>query len=147
MTFSWFLISVFFLSMCFFFLPIQGRLNYIHAKPYNLHAISRISLPPSIAPAAISPSYSLDFVPRATIFNVRSFGAVGNGVVDDTQAFKMAWDSACQAEEPAILLAPKGYSFMIQSTIFTGPCNSALTLQVMELLYYDNFNRKFSCGN
>ncbi|KAF3452368.1 hypothetical protein FNV43_RR02801 [Rhamnella rubrinervis] len=117
--------------MCFFFLPIQVRLNNVHAKPHNLHAISRISLPPSIAPeAAISPSNSPDFVHTATVFNVISFDAVGNGVVDDTQAFKMAWDSACQSEEPATLLVPNGHSFMIQSTIFTGPCNSALTLQI-----------------
>lgn len=131
MTLSWFLLRALFLSLCFFFLPTQGRLN-IHDQPHSLHAISRISFPPSPAPeAATSPSYNFDFVKAKTVFNVRSFGAVGNGVVDDTQAFKMAWDSACQAEEPSTLLVPKGYSFMIQSTIFTGPCNSALTLQVM----------------
>ncbi|XP_015875519.1 polygalacturonase At1g48100 [Ziziphus jujuba] len=132
MTFSWFFIMVFFLHFCFFFLVTQGRLN-IHAEPNHLHIISRISFPPSPAPdeAAISPSYSAGPVHyTANFFNVRSFGAVGDGTRDDTQAFKMAWDTACEAEEPAVVLVPEGYSFMIQSTIFTGPCKSATTFQI-----------------
>ncbi|VVA35767.1 PREDICTED: polygalacturonase [Prunus dulcis] len=32
------------------------------------------------------------------IYNVLSFGAVGNGVKDDTQAFKNTWNAACQAQ-------------------------------------------------
>uniref|UniRef100_A0A5B6YUD9 Polygalacturonase n=1 Tax=Davidia involucrata TaxID=16924 RepID=A0A5B6YUD9_DAVIN len=42
----------------------------------------------------------------------------------------MAWDVACQAEESAILLVPNPYSFMIQSTIFTGPCKNGLVFQI-----------------
>lgn len=136
MTLSWFILWVFLFCFCFFFLETQGRLN-IHAEPNHLRTISRISFPPSPSPdeAAISPSYSVGSVNNAVnFFNVKHFGAVGNGGKDDTQAFKMAWDTACQAEEPAIVLVPEGYSFMIQSTIFTGPCKSAITFQVMNLL-------------
>ncbi|KAI4301673.1 hypothetical protein L6164_034926 [Bauhinia variegata] len=64
------------------------------------------------------------------VFNVRSFGAVGDGVSDDTQAFKLAWDTACQAEKSATLLLPNGYIFMLQSIIFTGPCKSVITFQI-----------------
>ncbi|GKU87113.1 hypothetical protein SLEP1_g1563 [Rubroshorea leprosula] len=50
-------------------------------------------------------------------------------MTDDTEAFKMAWDSACQADS-AVILAPSGFSFMIQPTIFTGPCEGRLVFQV-----------------
>ncbi|PSS06072.1 Polygalacturonase [Actinidia chinensis var. chinensis] len=57
------------------------------------------------------------------------FGAVGDGITDDTDAFKTVWDTACQVES-GVLLVPNGYSFMIQSTIFTGPCQSGFVFQV-----------------
>ncbi|KAH6802535.1 purple acid phosphatase 27 [Perilla frutescens var. frutescens] len=54
--------------------------------------LSEISASPSPAPA----------VPEASqIFSVVSYGAVGDGVADDTQAFKTAWDAACQADSTA----------------------------------------------
>ncbi|KAJ0979990.1 hypothetical protein J5N97_015464 [Dioscorea zingiberensis] len=84
---------------------------------------TNVSPAPAPAPAASPISISIH------VFNVRSFGAVGDGVSDDTEAFKTAWDSACEAG-PAVILAPKGYSFMIQSTIFTGPCQSSIVFQV-----------------
>ncbi|MED6120138.1 hypothetical protein PIB30_018166 [Stylosanthes scabra] len=65
------------------------------------------------------------------IFDVRTFGAIGDGVGDDTKALKMAWDSACQSESAVnVVLLPRGFSFMVQSTIFTGPCQGALVLKV-----------------
>ncbi|GFZ04485.1 pectin lyase-like superfamily protein [Actinidia rufa] len=57
------------------------------------------------------------------------FRAMGDGITDDTDAFKTAWDTACQVES-GVLLVPNGYSFMIQSTIFTGPCQSGFVFQV-----------------
>ena len=99
-----------------------------------MYAISRISMPPSPPPEAASPSYSVGSPNKVTVFNVRSFGAIGDGVRDETQAFKMAWDTACQEEEQAIILVPRSFTFMIQSTIFTGPCRSSnLTFQVIFL--------------
>lgn len=65
---------------------------------------------------------------------MRRFGAAGDGETDDTQAFKMAWDAGCQAESTSVILVPKGFSFMIQSTIFTGPCVQGLVFQVILLL-------------
>ncbi|XAR49735.1 Polygalacturonase [Bertholletia excelsa] len=63
------------------------------------------------------------------IFNVMAFGATGNGYADDKAAFRAAWKKAC-AVDSGVLLVPKGYSFMITSTIFSGPCKGALVLQV-----------------
>lgn len=135
---------LFVISSCFFFTSIEGRLHG-NTKPKHLHIVSHISLPPASAPApapqpAVSPSYNTNSpspnpTPSpTTLFNVLSFGAVGDGAIDDTQAFKMAWDNACQSES-AILLAPLGYFFMIQPTIFTGPCKSALVFQVILVNY------------
>lgn len=104
-----------------------------HDGHVHLHTFSRISLPPSPAPEAASPSYNDYASVYTAVFDVIAFGAVGDGVTDDTQAFKMAWETACQTES-ATLLVPHGHSFMIQSTIFTGPCKTGLIFQV-----YDQF--------
>ena len=95
------------ITLCSFTLSAQHRI------------LSQISAPPSLAPSSLLP-----------VFSVLSYGAVGDGVADDTQSFKMAWDAACQAEDPAVILVPRHYSFMIQSAIFSGPCRNELTFQV-----------------
>ncbi|KAF8392738.1 hypothetical protein HHK36_023087 [Tetracentron sinense] len=118
---------VFYISSCFF-LSIQGRLHN-HTKHKHNHPVSQISQPPSPPPEPANPSYNGNSSNATQVFNVQSFGAVGDGITDDTQAFKMAWDTACQVES-AILFVPDGYSFMIQSTIFTGPCKSGFKFQV-----------------
>lgn len=93
---------------------------------------SQISFPPSPAPEPAANQTKDRYSSNSTtVFDVRSFGAVGNGIADDTEAFNAAWDAACQVEEPAVVLVPYGYSFMIQSTFFTGPCQSRLVFQVM----------------
>ncbi|KAJ8619349.1 hypothetical protein MRB53_027878 [Persea americana] len=101
-------------------------------------------MPPSLPADLVKPSISLLPEPAITnnngslsnstrIFNVQSFGAVGDTVTDDTQAFKSAWEMACQVKS-AILLVPHGYSFMIQPMIFAGPCQNGLTFQVNGVL-------------
>ncbi|KAK7303639.1 hypothetical protein RJT34_14550 [Clitoria ternatea] len=63
------------------------------------------------------------------VFDVRSFGAVGDGSADDTAAFRDAWKAAC-AVESGVVLVPENYCFMITSTIFSGPCKPGLVFQV-----------------
>ncbi|WJX52775.1 galacturonan 1,4-alpha-galacturonidase [Trifolium repens] len=67
------------------------------------------------------------------IFDVRSFGAIGDGSCDDTPAFKKAWKAAC-AVESGVLLVPENYTFKITSTIFSGPCKPGLVFQVDGML-------------
>lgn len=120
-------------------------------KKKNLPAVSHISAPPSPAPEpanAASPSYNGGDADSFSAFDVRKFGAKGDGVTDDTDAFKMAWDAACDAES-ATLLIPRGHAFMIQSTIFTGPCKANLVFQVIvdDVLYQETdvaFGNKYS---
>ncbi|CAM8917968.1 unnamed protein product [Rhodiola kirilowii] len=106
------------------------HLVLVHGTVFQDYQLSQISLPPS--PAHEPSVYPSDIrsKPNVTCFNVKSFGAVGDGVSDDTQAFKMAWDAACQAVLSSSLIVPRGSSFMIQSTIFTGPCRNSITLQI-----------------
>ncbi|KAK3016993.1 hypothetical protein RJ639_006559 [Escallonia herrerae] len=78
--------------------------------------LGQIYIAPSPAPQGAMPDLNDNSSKSATIFNVLSFGAVGDGVTDDTQAVKMAWDAACQSEL-AILLVPKHFTFMIDGTL------------------------------
>lgn len=115
----------------------QARFHFHHHRNKkhrhsHSHPGSQISLPPSPPPeASPPPDYDDDHV-----FDVRAFGAVGDGIADDTEAFKAAWDAACTSStqladlSSAIVMLPSGYSFMIQSTIFTGPCQTAIVVQV-----------------
>lgn len=130
--------------------PSNGRNAYNftaippnHGNAYNLPAAPRpsadTSSPPNYGNAynstgALSPSPAPANPPKdddskAGVFDVRKFGAVGDGITDDTEAFKMAWDTACQ-NDSAVILVPYGFTFMIQSTIFTGPCQGRLVFQI-----------------
>ncbi|KAL5700724.1 galacturonan 1,4-alpha-galacturonidase [Ranunculus cassubicifolius] len=123
-----------FLIFCvsFFLVTVQGRTHgsppkhtkHTPSKHTPSHTVSHISVPPAPSPEPSTPSL--------TIYDVRSFGAVGDGKADDTEAFKMAWDTICQSEQtgPITLLVPRSHSFMIQSTIFTGPCTTNILFQV-----------------
>ncbi|KAM1769626.1 hypothetical protein ACFX12_047451 [Malus domestica] len=118
---------------CFLLVPNQACRWHNHTKQKYSHKQSHISPPPCSLPDPTTPPEEPPTKPyhSSGIFDVRSFGAVGDGQTDDTVAFKMAWHTACQSDESAArILVPQGFSFMIQSTIFTGPCLGGLVLQV-----------------
>ncbi|KAK3415356.1 hypothetical protein EUGRSUZ_H00895 [Eucalyptus grandis] len=88
-----------------------------------------IPLPPPPSPSLAGPPG--DHNRSTNVFDVRTFGAVGGGGADNTEAFKMVWDAACSSQvESPVLYVPSGYSFMVQSTIFTGPCQGGIVFQV-----------------
>lgn len=126
---------------------VQGR-HHIH-KQKNIKADKRshVSESPAYAPSPEDPPSSYPppipsdptdpIVPSdppedpssGCTYDVTSFGAVGDGTTDDTAAFRNAWKEAC-ASESAVLLVPSDYTFMITSTIFSGPCKPGLVFQV-----------------
>ncbi|KAF2325004.1 hypothetical protein GH714_022189 [Hevea brasiliensis] len=110
-----------------------------HEPPSTPPESSNLSEPPTPAPESVNLSLTPSPEPASPpddgsdnnsgLFDVRKFGAVGDGITDDTDAFKMAWETACQVNS-AVILVPYGFKFMIQSTIFTGPCQGGLHFQV-----------------
>lgn len=63
------------------------------------------------------------------LVNVDSFGAVGDGVSDDTQAFVKAWDIACSTPK-SVFLVPQGRRYLVNATRFKGPCSDKLVIQI-----------------
>ncbi|XP_039041067.1 probable polygalacturonase At1g80170 [Hibiscus syriacus] len=63
------------------------------------------------------------------LVNVDSFNAVGDGVSDDTEAFRKAWDTACSTEK-SVLLVPPGRRYLVNATRFKGPCADKLVVQI-----------------
>ncbi|KAL6125419.1 hypothetical protein ACLB2K_073478 [Fragaria x ananassa] len=64
--------------------------------------------------------------PATSTFNVMNYGAVGNGEVDDTQAFLKAWGDVCGSTQGIpTLIIPKGKHFLLNSVKFQGPCRAA----------------------
>ncbi|OMO76680.1 Glycoside hydrolase, family 28 [Corchorus olitorius] len=63
------------------------------------------------------------------LVNVDSFGAVGDGVSDDTEAFRKAWDTACSTPK-SVFLVPPGCHYLVNATKFKGPCVDRLVLQI-----------------
>ncbi|KAI4311140.1 hypothetical protein MLD38_036059 [Melastoma candidum] len=64
-----------------------------------------------------------------TVFNVRSFGAKGDGRHDDWQAFQKTWLAVCHHPGKAKMLVPTGV-FLLGPVIFQGPCLSRFPIVV-----------------
>ncbi|CAJ1948720.1 unnamed protein product [Sphenostylis stenocarpa] len=75
--------------------------------------------------ALISPCFGTN----DTVFNVLSFGAVGDGKTDDSQAFFKAWKSTCGAQGTPALVVPPNYVFLLTGLSLKGPC-IATTIQI-----------------
>ncbi|XP_059064638.1 polygalacturonase At1g48100-like [Cryptomeria japonica] len=64
-----------------------------------------------------------------SLVDVGSFGAKGNGVTDDTEAFEAAWRAAC-SKGYTTLHIPANYSFVVGPITFSGPCQSSIVFMV-----------------
>ncbi|KAF6172180.1 hypothetical protein GIB67_024802 [Kingdonia uniflora] len=104
---------------------VEGRTHF-HKDIMSLNIGISVSESPDYPP---DPNDPRETPSEPCIFNVMSFGAVGDGSTDDTDAFRSAWKEAC-AVESGVLLAPADYEFTITSTIFSGPCNPGIVFQL-----------------
>ncbi|KAI5326247.1 hypothetical protein L3X38_035321 [Prunus dulcis] len=85
-------------------------------------------------------------MPRSSAYG--AFGAAGDSVTDDTQAFSKAWDAACQAGRSSLVfLVPDKYSFLTQSILFKGPCKSYLLFQLDGRIVAPSGPNKWSSRN
>lgn len=122
-------IFILWITIILFIHNVEGR--YHHKKPKKTSPAPSDPSPPSPSvpsdpdPSPNDPRES----PSSCVFDVRSFGAVGDGDADDTAAFRAAWKAAC-AVDSGVLLAPENYCFKITSTIFSGPCKPGLVFQI-----------------
>ncbi|XVF24805.1 hypothetical protein REPUB_Repub13aG0159400 [Reevesia pubescens] len=67
-----------------------------------------------------------------TNFDVTSYGAIGDGTTDDSQAFMKAWQEVCGATSiNPTLYIPKQKTFFLNPTSFEGPCKSHVQIQVL----------------
>ncbi|XP_031107674.1 probable polygalacturonase At1g80170 isoform X1 [Ipomoea triloba] len=63
-------------------------------------------------------------------FNVVDYGAKGDGMTDDSQAFLNAWKDACSSNthrSPQVII-PAGSTFLVKPVQFNGPCMSKHTV-------------------
>ncbi|KAG8076668.1 hypothetical protein GUJ93_ZPchr0006g45385 [Zizania palustris] len=63
------------------------------------------------------------------VVNVDSFGAAGDGSVDDTEAFLDAWKKACSLND-AVFLVPGGRRYKVGAIKFMGPCKNRMVIQI-----------------
>ncbi|XP_072959474.1 polygalacturonase At1g48100-like [Typha angustifolia] len=119
-----FILVIFFLSSAH---KSNGR-AHLHKKQSSSHrgGSKHRAVGSPATSTIISPSNSSS---DPCVFDVRTFGAVGDGSTDDTEAFRSAWSAACSVDS-AVLLVPTDGVFMITSTIFSGPCQPGLVFQV-----------------
>ncbi|KAG7594431.1 Parallel beta-helix repeat [Arabidopsis thaliana x Arabidopsis arenosa] len=116
----------------------QGRYHYHKNRHGRTHPLPPPPPPPPLETANPPDQVPSDPYPNpnpapgdsdSCVFDVTSFGAVGDGSCDDTAAFQNAWKAAC-AVESGVVLAPEGGVFKITSTIFSGPCKPGLVFQL-----------------
>ncbi|XP_017441312.1 probable polygalacturonase At3g15720 [Vigna angularis] len=54
-----------------------------------------------------------------------NYGAKGDGISDDAQAFLKAWQSSCGAQGMATLVIPANYRFLLSPLMLKGPCHAS----------------------
>ncbi|THU56189.1 hypothetical protein C4D60_Mb11t14640 [Musa balbisiana] len=66
-------------------------------------------------------------------FDVKDYGAAGDGITDDTQAFADAWEATCRkAAGLPIMFIPGKNKFLVSPIIFKGPCKASNVLVQVE---------------
>ncbi|GJM89844.1 hypothetical protein PR202_ga06066 [Eleusine coracana subsp. coracana] len=103
----------------------KGRQGPTMQTPSGGNGYALPSPPPPPPKSAAAPTQSQD-----TVFNVVDFGAKGDGVTDDTQAFQAAWASACKVEASTVLV-PSELEFVVGPISFSGPyCKRNILFQL-----------------
>lgn len=62
------------------------------------------------------------------LLTLDDFGAVGDGIADDTQALLDAWNAACATLDKTVLNVPAGRSYQVWPVTLAGPCREEIKL-------------------
>ncbi|GAV66002.1 Glyco_hydro_28 domain-containing protein [Cephalotus follicularis] len=111
--FSWttFVIIVFHLFICL-------CSNFLYTQAFD----SLLRLPQSGSPRIRPRSKRVLFIGE--------FGAKGDGLSNDTEALRNAWEIACSYSARPRIEIPAGYTSLIYPISFAGPCKSKVTLRI-----------------
>ncbi|XP_057965549.1 exopolygalacturonase-like [Malania oleifera] len=71
--------------------------------------------------------------PLPKVFNIRDYGAIGDGQTDNAKAFSNAWTAACQWNGKSRVYVPFG-SYLLSSAVFKGPCNGPISFRIQGLI-------------
>ncbi|URE02211.1 Glycosyl hydrolases family 28 [Musa troglodytarum] len=63
------------------------------------------------------------------VYNVKEYGAAGDGQTDSTKAFEAAWCAACAVEGMATIVIPEG-AYLLGPIIFKGPYKGKMVMQL-----------------
>lgn len=64
------------------------------------------------------------------VLHLHDFGAKGDGITNDTQAIKDAWEAACSFSSRTTIVIPAGYTYLVHPIDFAGSCKSKVTLTI-----------------
>ncbi|KAF0926514.1 hypothetical protein E2562_026004 [Oryza meyeriana var. granulata] len=90
-----------------------------------------VSAPPPLAGVVVV-AVLLLLLPEAaeprTLLSLDDFGAVGDGITNDTQALVDAWSAACATDDHTFLHVPAVKSYLIWPVTLAGPCREEIKL-------------------
>ncbi|XP_024543067.1 probable polygalacturonase At1g80170 [Selaginella moellendorffii] len=73
-----------------------------------------------------------------TFYNVLDYGALSDGVSDDSEAFLAAWSAACESNY-SVMVIPENGTYLLQPTVFPGPCGLGMKVQLDGVLVAPGF--------
>ncbi|KAF3453365.1 hypothetical protein FNV43_RR03805 [Rhamnella rubrinervis] len=68
-------------------------------------------------------------VKACKVFNVFDYGAVGDGLTDDSKAISNAWHEACHKSKSSQILIPQG-KYLINPIVLKGPCKGHINMTI-----------------
>ncbi|XP_064949761.1 polygalacturonase At1g48100-like isoform X1 [Musa acuminata AAA Group] len=96
--------------------------------------------------ATLSPNPITEYPMKTAMFNVLDFGAKGDGIADDTEAFQAAWAAACKVEGSTVVV-PAEFEFLVGPISFSGPyCQPNIALQLDGMIIAPTDAKRWGSG-
>ncbi|KAH6774423.1 Pectin lyase-like superfamily protein [Perilla frutescens var. frutescens] len=124
----------------FIFLVLWGNSIHINAKSHKHRKQGKSSATVSTSkggsnttpppPVSYEEGSASTSIAKSNTFNVLTYGAKGDAVSDDTNAFEAAWADACKVQGSTVVI-PSGSVFLVRPVAFSGPnCQSNIVFQL-----------------